>query len=209
MLRQLAADGTALAPRTRLSLQRWAADVAALASRAPSADSLADVLEQPALGDRVGSSRSSLALLEAALGAAMGARHGAPLDRLSALHHANTSSFKGVDNVVLSGYLRLPEALAASLRPGVLQLSTPVAAISHGDSNATVWLATGEVLTSQYVLCTVPLGVLTGGALALEPALPEQTQAALRGLGVGQLETLWLQFDQARRLAGGMRAVCV
>ena len=82
-----------------------------------------------------------------------------------------------------------------------------------------VWVrtASGQELTAQYVICTVPLGVLRTGGIQLEPPLPAETEAALGRLGVGRLEKLWLEFDAVsgevrwRRLAGcgrGCAALC-
>jgi len=43
---------------------------------------------------------------------------------------------------------------------------------------------------------TVPLGVLKTGAIEFAPALPQPTLDAIDALGVGELEQLWLRFDE-------------
>lgn len=202
--RQYGADGRPLSRTQRRDLQRWQDDFGALASSAAQGDSLQSVLELPALAQQVsgGSTRwppsaatnASLALLGAAMGAAMGAQHGAALRQLSAVHHDNWPAPAGADNLVLGGYSRVPQYLAAWLGLD-LRLRTPVATIRHSDSGATVVAAGGQMYRSQYVVCTVPLGVLRTGGVQLDPPLPPATQAAMARLGVGTLEVLWLAFD--------------
>lgn len=190
----LGSDGVPLRPRRRTDLQRWEADVAALAGTVPPNASLADVAALPQLASRTGS--EGLPLLQAALEARLGAEHGGGLAQLSAHYHDNHTAPAGVDNHVVGGYSRVPAWLAGRLASARLRLSTPVAAVRHGDTHATVLLASGQALTAQYVISTVPVGVLQAGGLELEPGLPPQAAAALAGTGAGQLEKLWLQFDE-------------
>lgn len=190
----LGSHGVPLPPRRRTALQRWEADVAALAGTVPPNASLAEVMALPQLAARTGS--GGLTLLQAALEARLGAQHGGGLAQLSAHYHDNHTAPAGVDNQVLGGFARVPDWLAGRLASARLRLSTPVAAVRHGDTNATVLLASGQALTAQYVISTVPVGVLQAGGLALEPGLPPQAAEALARTGAGQLEKLWLQFDE-------------
>lgn len=210
MVQQIGADGRLLTATQRRNLQRWASDVAALASNASQGQPLADMLRTQQLAQRVSRSsawppsaatNASLALLEASIAARLGGQHGATLRQLSALHYSSGSSFPGADNIMLDGLSRIPESMAARLGDQ-LKLSTPVVAIRHCDSHATVTTAAGQQLRAQYVLCTVPLGVLKAGGVHLEPALPEASQAALERLGVGRLEKLWMRFDRVGWLGG-------
>lgn len=196
MHRRFGPDGHVLTSRQQLqNLQQWSADLEALASGAAANQSLADVLRGPAMLSRLGGSPANAALLGAEAAARYGVQYGGALGQLSALYFDNTTSYGGVDNVVLGGYSSIPESLAAELgEGGQLLLSSPVLAIHHGDSNATVYTATGEALTAQYVVCTAPLGVLQAGGIQLEPPLPNETVAAVARLGTGRLEKLWLEF---------------
>lgn len=207
-----AADAQPLSNGRLLSLQRWTADLDALASGAPANRSLAEVLQTPQLLSRVGGSPANAAQLAATVGVQYGVQYGGQLAQLSALYFNNHTSFRGVDNMVLGGFSAIPQRLAAALGGGAtLRLDMPVAAIAHGDSNATVYTAGGQALTAQYVVCSVPLGVLRAGAIALYPPLPEQTAAAVAALGVGRLEKLWLEFDSVRvagRLFARLRWCC-
>lgn len=198
--RRFAGDGAPLPARTQRSVQHWMADADALAGGATANDSLAAVLGMPALLARLAGSPEGPALLAGALAAEDGARYGAELSRLSALYYDNQTTFPGPDNIVIGGFARLPGAYAAPLLgPARLRLGTPVVSVRHGDSGAVVTTAGGARLAAQYVVCTLPLGVLRGGAVQLDPPLPEQTQAALGALGLGRLEKLWLEFEQVGR----------
>ena len=216
--RRFGAGGLPLTLRQQTSLQRWQADFEALASGAAANQSLADILQLPQMLQRLGSSSSGgLPLLQAALAGQYGGQYGAALDQLSALYHDNHTSFGGADNIVLGGFARLPQSFAPGLGSS-LRLRSPVVQIRHGDSSATVRTASGQELTAQYVICTVPLGVLRAGGVQLEPPLPAETEAALGRLGVGRLEKLWLEFDAVSGglagagwlgAAGGCTAMCV
>jgi hypothetical protein len=199
MSRMYGPDGGRLSAGRATNLAHWSGDLATLATAAATNQSTADVLASPVMLGRLGGGPANAALLGGAAAARYGRRYGAALPSLSAPYHDNATRFDGTDNVVLGGYSQLALRLAAVLTgPGrqvSLRLATPVAGILHGDSNATVFTAGGEALAAQYVVCTAPLGVLRGGGLALEPALPEQTAAAAARLGVGRLEKLWLEFD--------------
>ncbi|KAL4424379.1 hypothetical protein ABPG75_001680 [Micractinium tetrahymenae] len=195
--RRFAGDGAQLSARAQRAVQRWMADVDALAGGAGANASLAAVLDMPALLARLAGSTDGPALLAGALAAEDGATYGAELSQLSALYYDNQTTFPGPDNIVIGGFARLPGAYAAPLLGSArLRLGTPVASIRHGDSGAVVTTAGGAQLAAQYVICTLPLGVLRSEAVALDPPLPEQTRAALGGLGLGRLEKLWLEFEQ-------------
>ena len=195
--RSLGPGGQPLRPAQILELQRGLADFGALVSSAGNQSSLGDVLGEAELLGQLGGSAASLALL----GASLVGQYGAAPEQLSALYYDNETHFPGVDNIVLSGLNGIPRSIAAGLGSRRLWLGTPVAAVAHGDTNASVLTTGGQVLTAQYVVCTAPLGVLQagaggGGGLALYPSLPDASAAALGRLGVGQLEMLWLQFAQ-------------
>ncbi len=57
-------------------------------------------------------------------------------------------------------------------------------------------LGTGESLSMDRVVVTVPIGVLKAGTIEFSPELPGPTAAAIEELGMGSLEQLWLRFDE-------------
>ena len=51
-----------------------------------------------------------------------------------------------------------------------------------------------EAFTSEYVLCTVPLGVLQNNTINFEPPLSEEKQASINALGMGVENKVVLRF---------------
>jgi monoamine oxidase len=71
-----------------------------------------------------------------------------------------------------------------------------VARIQYGDQGVGLRLATGESLSVDRVVVTLPLGVLKEGTTEFSPELPTAHTAAVETLGVAQQEVLWLRFDE-------------
>ncbi|WP_209560177.1 FAD-dependent oxidoreductase [Frigoribacterium sp. PvP032] len=71
-----------------------------------------------------------------------------------------------------------------------------VARIQYGDQGVGLRLATGESLSVDRVVVTLPLGVLKEGTTEFAPELPTAHAAAIETLGVAQQEVLWLRFDE-------------
>jgi monoamine oxidase len=54
---------------------------------------------------------------------------------------------------------------------------------------------TGESLSADRVIVTVPLGVLKNAAIEFSPALPFAHRGAIAALGMGVVDKVWLRFD--------------
>lgn len=126
------------------------------------------------------------------LGDALAARTGADADRLPAAR---------ADEALVPEELRLVtgglQGFVADQLDGLDVLTgATVVHLQHGDRGVGLRLATGESLSVDRVVVTVPVAVLRDGDLEIEPALPDEHLAALDALGVGQQETLWLRFDE-------------
>ncbi|WP_368496364.1 FAD-dependent oxidoreductase [Herbiconiux sp. A18JL235] len=75
-------------------------------------------------------------------------------------------------------------------------LSSTVIRIGYDDDGASLRLGTGESLSVDRVVVTVPLGVLQAETIEFAPVLPEASGTAIARLGMGRLEQLWLRFDE-------------
>lgn len=82
-----------------------------------------------------------------------------------------------------------------------LSLSSPVSRIAYDEKGVSIGIASGESLSFDRVLITVPLGVLKGEGLQFAPALPFGHRGAIAALGMGRIETVWLRFDEPLALA--------
>jgi len=74
-------------------------------------------------------------------------------------------------------------------------LASPVTRIAHDDSGVSLRLGTGESLSFDRVIVTVPLGVLQHQAIEFAPPLPFGHRGAIAALASGYVETVWVQFD--------------
>lgn len=117
---------------------------------------------------------------------------GAPIEDLSAVYHDDDAVFDGADVVVGNGYDRLLGPMAEGLD---IRTGTKVIAISYGDDGVTVDTSQGPI-EGDYVICSVPLGVLKAGTVAFDPELPSGVRDDIDGLGFGSVTKLALKFDQ-------------
>ncbi|MBY0688161.1 flavin monoamine oxidase family protein [Microbacterium marinilacus] len=72
---------------------------------------------------------------------------------------------------------------------------TAVVGVVHDDTGVSLRLGTGEALSVDRVVLTVPLGVLKDEGIEFEPPLPFAHRGAIAALGMGDVETVWLRFD--------------
>ncbi|WP_135100753.1 MULTISPECIES: flavin monoamine oxidase family protein [unclassified Cryobacterium] len=117
---------------------------------------------------------------------------GASVDQQSGWY---TSADAGAneDRIVLGGYAHLLTKAAEGID---LLDSSVVTKLAYTDTGVSLRLGTGESLSADRVLVTVPLGVLKSGVLEFDPALPFAHRGAIADLGMGTLDKVWLQFDE-------------
>lgn len=120
--------------------------------------------------------------------------YGGPAARTS-LAIFDEDEFYGADDHVIVGAYR---SLLAPLAKGLdIRLSSPVARVAYDANEVRVETATGEVLTADRAIVTVPLGVLQAGAIAFDPSLPAAKREAIARLEMGSLEKVILRWDTA------------
>ena len=78
-----------------------------------------------------------------------------------------------------------------------VSLSSPVSRVAYDDAGVSLGIATGESLSFDRVIITVPLGVLKGEGLQFAPALPFSHRGAIAELGMGRIETVWMRFEES------------
>ncbi|TFB73233.1 FAD-dependent oxidoreductase [Cryobacterium glaciale] len=96
------------------------------------------------------------------------------------------------DQIVVGSYSTLLTSDAEGLE---LLLSSVVNRIAHDDRGVSLRLGTGESLSADRVIVTVPLGVLKAAAIEFSPALPFAHRGAIAALGMGVVDKVWLRFD--------------
>lgn len=86
------------------------------------------------------------------------------------------------------------EQLADSLD---IAVSSVVVRVAYNDERVSLRLDTGESVAADRAIIALPLGVLKTDTVRFSPALPLLHQRAISMIGVGRLDTVWLQFDEA------------
>lgn len=90
----------------------------------------------------------------------------------------------------------LTPVIEGMLEGARLSLSSPVSRVAYDEAGASLGIASGESLSFDRVLITVPLGVLQSEGLQFAPALPFSHRGAIAELGMGRIETVWMRFDE-------------
>lgn len=116
----------------------------------------------------------------------------APSEMLHPEAYAMTSGYAVGEAMIVGGYSRMINRLAQGLD---IRLNEPAETIHNYADSVAVHTRRGEYRGS-HVIVTVPLGVLKAGQIIFEPALPARKQAAIEAIGFGQLEKLFLVFDE-------------
>lgn len=75
-------------------------------------------------------------------------------------------------------------------------LSTAVVGIAYSEDGVSLRLGTGESLSVDRAIVTVPLGVLQNDGIEFTPLLPFPHRSAITQLGFGTVDTVWLRFDE-------------
>ena len=118
---------------------------------------------------------------------------GADVSALSAWYGDDAELYRGGDVIFPDGYGQLTTALARDLD---LRLGTHARMVHYARDGVTVSTDQDD-FRGDYVVVTLPLGVLQQGAVSFAPALPRAKQDAIHALGSGLLNKAWLRFPHA------------
>lgn len=115
------------------------------------------------------------------------------LEALSARNYFNGSKYPGKDVLFPGGYKAIPELLGRGLD---VRLNAPVTSVTHSSTGVTI-NAGGATYTADYAIVTIPLGVLKANSVSFSPALTSDKLGAISRLGMGQINKVFLLFDNA------------
>lgn len=102
------------------------------------------------------------------------------------------SVFGGQDAILPQGYDRIPLGLAQGLD---VRTGSPVETVAYSASGVSLQLR-GQTIDADFVLVTVPLGVLKTDGISFTPPLPDRKRKAIDALGMGLLNKVYLTFDE-------------
>lgn len=111
---------------------------------------------------------------------------------LSAQTLDDNEEFEGADLLFPQGYDQLTNYLAQGLD---LRLGQIVSKVNYGKTGVTV-STQDQSYSADYVIITVPLGVLKRNSIQFNPPLPPAKQAAIQRLGMGLLNKAYLRFNK-------------
>jgi len=166
------------------------------------ADQNADVSLDRALLDSGEGENAEKAMVDDVPGALLLDQYLASLAARSGADDTELSSWYGVPPVEPGDDMRFPvtggfDALVADGLDGIETfLATTVLGVNYDDEGVSLRLGTGESLSVDRVVVTVPLGVLKDDGIAFTPLLPFSHRTAIAALGFGTVDTVWMQFDE-------------
>jgi monoamine oxidase len=116
---------------------------------------------------------------------------GADISRLSSCCFYDDEQFTGNDVIVTNGYDSITNLLIQNLS---IKYNYSVSSVNYQGSTV-VTTANGETFESDYILVTVPLGVLKTNSITFLPALPTDKTTAINGLEMGTVNKFMLVWD--------------
>ena len=115
------------------------------------------------------------------------------LNKLSSLLYNEGEEFGGVEKIASNGYDTITNHLAKGLN---IQLNQRVTKVDHRETKVQV-SHNGKISTADYVIVTVPLGVLKKNSIQFIPALPATKQTAIQKVGMNCVNKFLLTWDRA------------
>lgn len=115
------------------------------------------------------------------------------LDNLSSLLYHEGEEYGGVEKIATNGYDTIPNFLANGLD---IQLNQRVSKIDYTNAKVEV-THNGTISYADYVIVTVPLGVLKANAIQFVPALPSTKQTAIQNIGMNCVNKFLLTWNTA------------
>lgn len=97
------------------------------------------------------------------------------------------------DGQLDGGYTPLLEAMSADLD---IRLNKIVDYVEWNEDGAIVYTEDGDEIEADYVVVTLPLGVLQAGDVEFDPPLPDDKQEAIDALGAGHVDKIILKFSE-------------
>lgn len=120
--------------------------------------------------------------------------YGGDISKMGLWYYNEGTEFSGEDYLVIGGYEGVVSGLLSGLNIDI-KLGHVVSEIDYsGVSGVAVKMADNSTLTSDFVVCTIPLGVLKSGLVKFTPSLPAAKIEAMTHLNMGLLNKLYLEF---------------
>ena len=116
---------------------------------------------------------------------------GGDISELSSLDYYDDEEFSGDDIIVTNGYDRIADYLAKGLN---IELNKKVTGIDYSGSKVLV-STTDQEFSADYVIVTVPLGVLKNNVVNFTPSLSGNIQNSINNLKMGSVNKFLCVWD--------------
>jgi len=146
-----------------------------------------------ALRQQLSEQPQALAYLNFCLSGMIEQEYAGSSSELSAHWYDSALSFAGDDALFLDGYQVITDWLAQGLD---IVLNQPADSIDWTQTKPVVRCGQ-QLFEADYLVVTLPLGVLQQLKVRFEPPLPEDKQQAIGQLGMGVLNKCYLRFEKA------------
>jgi len=117
----------------------------------------------------------------------------ADFSQLNKLAYLVRDDYDGEQVIFAQGYSAIFSQLANNY---TLHLSRPVSQIAQTNTGVALHFEAGRTLNFDAVVVTLPLGVLKKETVKFIPPLPAKKRDAIRRIGMGTLDKVYLLYDQ-------------
>jgi len=115
------------------------------------------------------------------------------ISKLSSKYFYDDEEFDGSDVIITNGYDKVTDFLAQGLD---IRLNSRVSNIDYANEIVNV-TANGNVIEGDYVIVSVPLGVLKNNGITFTPALPNEKATAITKTNMGNVNKFLLVWSNA------------
>jgi monoamine oxidase len=122
--------------------------------------------------------------------------YAADIRDLSALWYDNEDEFSGEDKLLTHGYQDIVNGLAKDLKSPILLNQIVTNVNYHNKRSIVVSTAKGKQFKGEFVISTLPLGVLKSGKVTFVPALPQEKIDAMKHLNMGVMNKVYMLFPK-------------
>ncbi|TAF47234.1 MAG: FAD-dependent oxidoreductase [Sphingobacteriales bacterium] len=116
---------------------------------------------------------------------------GGDISKLSSKFFDDDEAFNGEDVIITNGYDKVTDFMAQGLD---IRLNTRVTGINYSNTRVNI-TANGSNIEADYVVVSVPLGVLKNNAITFTPALPTHKINAITNTNIGNVNKFLLVWN--------------
>ena len=118
---------------------------------------------------------------------------GTSIEKVSAVYHDDDKAFPGADVIIKNGYSTLINNIAENLD---IELDTKVTSINTNSGKAIEIQTDNKIYKCDFVICSVPLGVLKAKRIKFIPELPNEKKKSIEKIGFGSVTKIAHRFDK-------------